>query len=335
MSSLHEALVRRFFIETAEAVAAVDGDRTLRLWSSGAAALFSRSAQAAEGRPASELFQAPAEGETLLKAAARAGALAGTPVLLTRKEGGFRALLSAECLGKNGGLLLRFTPAAEGADAPSPAALKALGRQAALGRMAASFAHDLRTPLHVIASTAETLTGEEAELILRNARAAADRAEALMSFARLGTLSLRPGSAEAVLKRALGLLEKECGKRSIRVKREFGVCAQVRLDPHHLQGVFHNLIVNAMDAMPQGGILTASTGGGRQPWAEVGDTGEGISPDLLKRLESPFVTTKAGGTGLGLFLARQILADHGATLSLSSRPGRGTEARIRFPRADQ
>ncbi len=246
-----------------------------------------------------------------------------------------KALLSAEALGKSSGLLLRLAPASEAAAAPSPAALKTLGRQAALGRMTASFAHDIRTPLHVIASTAEGLPGESGELILRCARSAAERAEALMSFARLGALTLRPGSVEAVFKRALSLLEKECSKRAIRVKKEFGENAQVRLDPHHLQGVFHNLILNAMEAMPAGGTLSASLGGGRQPWAAVGDTGEGIAPELLKRLDSPFVTTKAGGTGLGLFLSRQILSDHGATLSLTSRPGRGTEAKIRFPRSDQ
>ena len=335
VNSLQEALLRRFFIETTKAVVLIDAEGKIGLWSAGAASLFSKGAVEMDGRPAAELFHAPAEAEALLKSAARAGVLTGAPALLRIKEGSVRALLGAEALGKPGGMLLTFSPASEGAAAPSPAALKALGRQAALGRMTAAFAHDIRTPLHVIASTAETLPGESGELILRSARCAADRAEALMSFARLGALTLRPGSVEAVFKRSLSLLEKECAKRSIRVKKEFGDCAQIRLDPHHLQGVFHNLILNAMEALPQGGTLTAAAGGGKQPWAAVADTGEGIPPELLKRLETPFVTTKAGGTGLCLYLSREILADHGATLSLTSRPGRGTEARIRFPRADQ
>lgn len=331
LGPLEEALVRRCFSESADAVAVLDGEGLVRLWSAGAAVLFGRPVEGALGKPGSELFHVEAEGSSLLRAARMTGSLAGVPVLLRGRAGCLRANLEAERLTAPEGWLLRFHPASEGPAVPPPRALRFLARQAALGRMAAAFAHDVRTPIHVIGSTAESVAGEAGTLILRNARSAAARVEALMAFARLGALNLRPGSIDAVLKRALSLLDKECAKRSIRVKKELSEPSLVPLDPHHLQGVFHNLILNAMEAMPSGGTLTASSGGGRSPWASIQDTGHGIEPEFLGRiLEAPFLTTKPSGTGLGLFLSRQILADHGARLTLRSKPGKGTEAKVHF-----
>jgi two-component system, NtrC family, nitrogen regulation sensor histidine kinase NtrY len=105
----------------------------------------------------------------------------------------------------------------------------------------------------------------------------------------------------------------------------------INADPLQMQRVLQNLMLNAIDAMPQGGALTLSTrkenGSTR---LEISDTGEGLTKEECSRLFTPYYTTKQHGTGLGLAIVQSVISDHGAKISVESEPGKGTTFQIVF-----
>jgi signal transduction histidine kinase len=103
----------------------------------------------------------------------------------------------------------------------------------------------------------------------------------------------------------------------------------VAADPEQIRRVLRNLILNAIDAMPQGGVLslrTATAPGGVR--LEVADTGQGLTPEECERVFTPYYTTKTHGTGLGLAIVQSVVSDHKGRLSVESAPGKGTTFRI-------
>jgi signal transduction histidine kinase len=111
-------------------------------------------------------------------------------------------------------------------------------------------------------------------------------------------------------------------------------------DGKHLEQAFLNLILNATQAMPQGGDLTLRTSlreesaaEGGQPFimATVADTGVGIPPQIREKIFSPFYTTRTQGTGLGLSITRKIVEQGGGTITVASEPGAGTTFTVRIP----
>ncbi len=107
----------------------------------------------------------------------------------------------------------------------------------------------------------------------------------------------------------------------------------IAADPELLHRAISNLILNAIDAMPNGGTLTLSTRqeGGRA-FLNVSDTGTGLTPEECDHLFTPYYTTKKQGTGLGLAIVQSVVTDHGGKISVSSKPGEGTTFLIELPR---
>jgi signal transduction histidine kinase len=103
----------------------------------------------------------------------------------------------------------------------------------------------------------------------------------------------------------------------------------VQADPEQMTRALRNLVLNAIDAMPEGGAVTVRTaalpGGVR---LEVSDTGQGLKPEERDRLFTPYYTTKTHGTGLGLAIVQSVVSDHGGRISVESEPGKGTTFRI-------
>jgi nitrogen fixation/metabolism regulation signal transduction histidine kinase len=106
-------------------------------------------------------------------------------------------------------------------------------------------------------------------------------------------------------------------------------------DPELLHRALSNLVLNAMDAMPDGGIVTLTAEPkGDQVELRVSDTGAGLTPEECERLFTPYYTTKQHGTGLGLAIVQSVIADHHGTISVESRTGGGTTFIITLPKAD-
>lgn len=112
--------------------------------------------------------------------------------------------------------------------------------------------------------------------------------------------------------------------------------AAIAGDPDLLRRAFENLIVNAIDAMPQGGKLRIATSSNQNRLAvEISDSGAGLNEEEASRLFTPYYTTKMHGTGLGLAIVQSVISDHGASISVASRPGEGTTFRMEFQRKPQ
>jgi signal transduction histidine kinase len=220
---------------------------------------------------------------------------------------------------------------------------------AAMGRLTATLAHEIKNPLAIIRGSAQRLGKLEPEAarmaafvveesdrlsatVARYLRFAKEAESAAVEGAR-GVAAA--GDLRAMLDRTLDLLEGELASRGVRLERPAPGpdAAPVPLDDESLKQVFLNLMLNALEAMPTGGTLgvTVTEAGGRFSVA-ISDTGQGIDPDVVRRLGSPFFTTKAQGSGLGLFLTRRLLTAAGGDLGIAAREGGGTTCTVSLPR---
>ena len=210
---------------------------------------------------------------------------------------------------------------------------------AAMGRMTATLAHEIKNPLAIIRGSAERLgkldpeAKRMADYVVEESDRLSRTVARYLQFAR-GEESRGDGDAIAALDATLALLEGELGARRVTLTRGPSVgAAPVRLDNESLKQVYLNLVLNALDAMGEGGSLNVSDAdrGGGIP-EPVSAMRTSIPPDVLKKLGNPFFTTRAQGTGLGLFLAKRLLESAGGSLGIESAPGKGTTCTVRLPR---
>jgi two-component system nitrogen regulation sensor histidine kinase GlnL len=168
----------------------------------------------------------------------------------------------------------------------------------------------------------------------------------LLALARPGKPEVGPCDIHQVLDRTLILLAENPEAKEIRVVRAYTPkIPPLDADSKQLSQVFLNLILNAVQAMPEGGQLTIRTslrdggaadgevrrGTGRIVEVAVSDTGPGIPSDALEGIFTPFVSTKRRGTGLGLSVSRRIVEDHGGSITAESRAGEGATFRVCLP----
>jgi signal transduction histidine kinase len=224
-------------------------------------------------------------------------------------------------------------------------------RSTALGRLASAVAHEIRNPLNLInlsidhvrqrLAPAETTRREEFDRILETMKGEISRLNRLvgdfLSFGKPMRLDSRPCAVEEVLKDVASLVEHKARDQGIalRVQAESGL-PRVVVDPELLKTCFLNLLINAVDAMPGGGLLSVSIhretrNGVPQLSIEVKDTGKGMAEEEVRTAFEPYFSTKDTGLGLGLALTQKIVADHGGSITLESEPDRGTTARITLP----
>src|SRR6185369_14147169 len=211
---------------------------------------------------------------------------------------------------------------------------------AAMGRMTATLAHEIKNPLAIIRGSARRLPKlePEAKSLADSVVEEVDRLSATVNrylqFAR-GAGEGIAADARGAVAATLDLLEAEFRERKVEVVREPAFAeATVRLDDGSLKQVWLNLLQNALEASPDGGrIRVAIAVEGGRARVTIADEGAGIPPDVLARVGEPFFTTRAQGTGLGLHLSRQLVQGAGGTLELSSRPGAGTTLQVALPLA--
>jgi signal transduction histidine kinase len=232
--------------------------------------------------------------------------------------------------------------------AASQRALMQSEKLAAIGRLAAGVAHEVRNPLGVIRASASMLEDgpaldDDARRACRFIREEIDRLNglitSLLAFARPTEPRLCPVAMDAVIDRALRLAGPEVDRRAIALVRETPpALPDVRADPDLLAQVLLGLLVNATEAVAEHGRIVVRAGvDGAAVTVEVADDGPGVAPGNVEQVFEPFFTTKASGTGLGLAMALRIAHAHGGTLELAPGCGAGASGagacfRLRLPR---
>jgi signal transduction histidine kinase len=224
-------------------------------------------------------------------------------------------------------------------------------RSTALGRLAAGVAHEIRNPLNFVnlsidhmrqrLGPAEPERRADFERILDSMKSEISRLNRLvgdfLSFGKPMRLHPRPCALDQVLRDVAGLVEHKARDQAIAIALEVepGI-PRVVADPELLKTCLLNLMINAMDAMPGGGLLSLflrrlSEEGRDDVEIEVRDSGKGMSADEIRAAFEPYFSTKDTGLGLGLALTQKIVADHGGTVVIESEPGKGTTLRLRLP----
>jgi PAS domain S-box-containing protein len=227
----------------------------------------------------------------------------------------------------------------------------------AIGQLTAGMAHDFNNLLQVINGNLEVaLISLEKPDIARGALERAQRAamragrltQQLLTFARKQRLEPKPVNINNLVVEFSEMLVRTLGERvDLRLDLRPGLPA-CHLDPTHLEMALLNVLINARDALPDGGTVTVGTSivrgeerirrHGLAPGTYVDlcviDHGIGMTPDVLRRATEPFFTTKGPGTGLGLAMVHGFVQQSHGRLELDSRPGEGTTVRMIFPAAD-
>jgi PAS domain S-box-containing protein len=224
------------------------------------------------------------------------------------------------------------------------------GKMAALGRMAANFAHQIRNPLTTVGGLARRLAGLKIDgrglKYAASINTEAARLELLLnnmfSYVQPPILDLKKQDIVAVVEESLQDFSYSIGKQSVEVLRDYQPVPELRFDRKLISLAMENLLANALEAMPDGGRLSlviASEGeaGERKVTVEVRDSGPGIPPAVMETIFEPFFTTKVAEkkVGLGLTIAKKLVEDHQGTVAIVSRPGNGTAAIMTLPVAGE
>ena len=215
---------------------------------------------------------------------------------------------------------------------------------ATVGQLTASIAHEVNNPIAVIQGNLdlvrELLDTEGAARVAPELKLVDEQIERmrlivtqLLQFARPNdfagyVVAVDPAKA---LDDCLVLAGHQIARTGITVQRDYRATRQPAINRHELQQVLVNLIVNAVHAMPRGGTLTLSTcdEGEDGVAIEVADSGTGLTDELLARLFHPFVTRRADGTGLGLWISRGLVERYGGDIAAANRLEGGTGAVFR------
>ncbi len=214
-------------------------------------------------------------------------------------------------------------------------------RMATIGRLTASLAHEINNPLQSIIGSVElvlehtdpdwpqrpylSVAAEELDRV-------SEIVQRMVGFYRLDNRERRPTQINTLLQETIILAEKQLQRNHIIVifDLEEGL-PEITLAPNQLKQVFLNMILNAIDAMPEGGQLQIATGVNGDVTIHISDTGHGIPANQIDHIFESFYTTKPHGTGLGLSISRDIIEASGGRISVQSKVGKGTTFQIVLP----
>jgi signal transduction histidine kinase len=230
--------------------------------------------------------------------------------------------------------------------------LRQSSKLATVGQLTSGLAHEIGTPLSIIAGRAELIKRrqldkdgqKDPDIILQQTESITKMIQQLLGVVRKKRLEQRPLKISTVIESILDLLDYEIRKQKVTVVKKWeNDIAPVMGNPDQLQQVFLNLILNAIQSMPQGGTLCLSLAlkaisregleEDRRPYGEicVADTGTGMNGEVLQNIFNPFFTTKEKGTGLGLMVTQGIIQDHEGWIEVESEVGKGSAFRVYLP----
>ncbi len=226
--------------------------------------------------------------------------------------------------------------------------LRASERLSALGLLAAEIAHEIRNPLTVMQmlfhALVETLqmdatSQRDAELISEKMRQMNRILDQVLSFARSSEPIKELVRAEQLIDDVFLLTRHKLHDQGIEIRNSVtGDLPQFRADRAQVEQVLLNLILNAADAMPEGGILRLGAAqedyeGAPHIALSVRDNGQGMTPEQIENLFAPFLTYKESGTGIGLAIVKKIMENHQSKMQVDSKIGQGTRFKLFFPLA--
>lgn len=234
------------------------------------------------------------------------------------------------------------------ASPPSEAEQRFADRYTEIARLAGALAHEIKNPLSTIGLNLELLAEDFAEsqsprdrralakiaVVQRECQRLLALLDDFLKFTRARAEELQPSDLNAEVERVLEFFRHQADEAGIEVVRYFDPdLPSVKLDREAFHGALLNLILNAAQAMPDGGQLVVRTQcPGDEVRLDLIDTGKGIDPALLPRIFDAFFSTKQGGSGLGLPTARKIVEAQGGRITVESAPNRGTKFTIHLPK---
>jgi PAS domain S-box-containing protein len=272
----------------------------------------------------------------------------GTKIFGLRKDGSeFRADISLSPLQTYEGLLVTAAvrDITEYVDIQEQLAQNE--KLAALGRISANVAHELRNPLTSIGGFARrllsvlkdgTIEKEYAGSIVAEVLGLEQTLKDVLDYSRMAVPHLERHNLHAIIDEVLDNYREVCKEHDITIKTTFSDSPDIMLDKEQTNQAIGNLITNAVEAMPHGGELFVSTSiksveSQQYVVVEIRDTSAGMLPEVIGKIFEPFFTTKISkrGVGLGLPIAKKIMEDHGGFILVNSTPQRGSAFSLYFP----
>jgi two-component system NtrC family sensor kinase len=229
--------------------------------------------------------------------------------------------------------------------------MRRMDKLASLGQLASGIAHEIKNPLTGIGSAVQVLFStlqlddakkEIVNEILKQIHRLDETIKNMLRFAKPGKPQLLPTEPREIIDAVFFLISQKAKERNIEVRlnleKQF---PKVMIDPQQVHQAILNVVLNAMEAMPSGGVLSisleenkvADSSRKEKPYFSitVSDTGAGIPDKVMAQIFNPFFTTKASGTGLGLSITQRIIEQHNGKIEIRSAPGSGTSFTISFP----
>ena len=220
--------------------------------------------------------------------------------------------------------------------------IKQSERLSVLGEFSAGIAHEIKNPLASIKNFTQLLPSEYGdpnfrkefiEFVTREVNRINRIVNGLLDYARPRKLELLKVNIPELVDETLSSLNANFDEHHITIKKNYNQIPPIEIDPEQIRQVLLNLILNAVEAIPNGGTIKISIQEieREEVEIEVSDSGCGISDEKLKEIFNPFVTTKEGGTGLGLSIVQRIVNEHGGRIEAESKKNRGTQFKLFLP----